>query len=199
MLGSGRPSDSRETAIAGGIAPVNYIQLQYDYNAPLSAPPNQEFNIYTHFIHVDLNKSAYSFWIDDRESVQNSDGTGLIFQVGGVKSTALPNPNPVPPPVPAFYNWYTARVILASSPKWKSYGICNDAADTLFPINGVRDTFGLDPRTIPASPEHPCKITLKDTSGTTYQLAIVQMMHTGPLPYQFGQPSQNQTSTTQLW
>src|SRR5262249_16135552 len=98
-----------------GMAPVYYMQLQYNYEPPFNASGVQQFNAYTRFIHSktqdgNLDAAAYAFSIDDHESFQNHSGYGLIFAVGGGKG--LPNQTRIPQAVPQYYDWYTARVQL---------------------------------------------------------------------------------------
>lgn len=170
-----------------GYAPVNYIKIQYNYLPPLNATHGQLFNIYTLFIHGTLiegglNASAYAFSIDDHESFQNHAGTGLIFAIGG--GAGLPNQTRVPPAIPQFYEWYTAGVSLGpgtASLGWKSYGICSEDADRDFANKINPNTIGLNPRT---TTPVPCTITLTDTNAKKYQIKILQMNATGPLPFQ---------------
>src|SRR5260370_20421515 len=118
-----------------GQAPVYYMQLQYNFEAPFNASGKQVFNAYTQLIHGkledgNLDSAAYAFSIDDHESVQNYSGYGLIFAVGGGKG--LPNQTKIPRAVPQHYDWYTARVQLGidkTKPvKYKSYGVCSQVA-----------------------------------------------------------------------
>lgn len=164
-----------------GYAPVNYIKIQYDYEPPLNAKIDQQFNVYTKLVHVILNASAYAFSIDDHESFQNHPGTGLIFAIGG--GAGLPIQKRVPPAIPQFYEWYTAGVSLGpgtASLGWNSYGICSDVANRDFANKLNPNTIGLNPKTTPV----PCTITLTDTKARKYQIKILQMNATGPLPFQ---------------
>lgn len=164
-----------------GYAPLNYITLQYDYDN-LGAKAPYLFNVYTQLIHSAgfLNASAYAFSIDDHASFQNHPGTGLIFALGG--PTGLPNTNQVPPPVPPFYEWYTAGISLGApgaGQAWKSYGVCSSTASIPFP-NANPGTIGLDPRILKA----PCTITLSDDRNNKYQVMVKQLNWGGSFPDQ---------------
>jgi len=177
-------SDPPNPPERSGAARVNYVRLQYDFHAPLNAKGDQLFNPYTQLVHEVIGESAYAFSVDDDAGLHKSEGTGMIFEVGGFGHNPLPNINEVPPAVPAYYDWYTAGVSLGWNkdfPKrgWLKYGVCKDAPDTDFPdINP--GTIGLNPRTTPV----PCVVSLKGTDGIVHRIKLLQMNHEGPLPYQ---------------
>jgi hypothetical protein len=171
---------------AGSRAPVDYIDVQYNFQTP-SLAPKQWFNPYTQFIHGGvaqggLAASAYAFSIDDHASFQNNSGGslpgGLIVAVGG--DNGLPNKTQMPPPVPSFYKYFNFSVALggpsAGGAKWDKYGICKTAADTPFPPvpPGVGYIMGVDPATRIISPSKPCTVTLTDTKKRTYQITILK-------------------------
>lgn len=167
----------------GSRSVIDYFQMQYNYEEP-SVKKSQRFNPYTQLIHDDvdaggLSASAYAFSIDDHASfLSNSGGStpgGLIFAVGGSKG--LRNGKPHAPPVPAFYQWYNFSVGLGApaegAPFWKSYGICADAADTLFPTESKSGwVLGVDPALAKINSRDPCPITLQDSENRNYQFVI---------------------------
>lgn len=167
-----------------GIAPVNYMTIQYDFDK-FGSKGTQRFNPYTQLIHGKvadgfLDMSAYAFSIDDHESFQSFSGTGLIVAVGG--PNGLPLNKRVPQKLPPYYDWYTAAVTpgyLKGDTGWAAYGICSETADKEFPTEegGV---MGIDPRTAPK----PCPITFKDKTGKLYKFKILKFNATGTMPYQ---------------
>ncbi|MEP9354067.1 hypothetical protein ABLE93_10785 [Xanthobacter sp. KR7-65] len=167
-----------------GVAPVNYMKLQYDFEQ-LGMSGARRFNPYTQLIHGStdagyLNASSYAFSIDDHESFQKFEGTGLVFAVGG--PNGLPLNKRVPPALPPAYDWYTASVTPGyqqGTTGWKAYGLCSETANREFP-NDVGGVIGLNPRTTPA----PCTVTFEDTTGKLFKLKILKFNATGSLPYQ---------------
>ena len=141
------PNDPPTPPEKAGISRVNFVKLQYDFRPPLDATGSHLFNVYTQLVHDVLGESAYAFSIDDDAGLQKHPGEGMIFEIGGFGHSPLPNPNPIPPAVPAFYPWYTAGVSLGWNKDyplrgWKKYGICRAAPDTDFP-NVNPGTIGL--------------------------------------------------------
>jgi hypothetical protein len=166
---------------AGSRAPIDYINVQYNYQTRSTAP-KQWFNPYVRFIHANppagLAATAYAFSIDDQASfVSNSGGSlpgGLIIAVGGPKG--LPNTDPLPPPLPPVYKYFSFTVALGGAEtdttRWKSYSLCGMAAVPfrLDPTDAYN--LGVDPAVTIIPPK--CTITLTDSKNNEYQLEVLQ-------------------------
>jgi hypothetical protein len=126
--------------------------------------------------------------VDDAISFENHPGEGLIVAIGGTKG--LPNPQPVVPP-PNYTTDFS--VALGDSkplnrPRWKSFGVCKDVADTDFPPlpPDAPDTpqIIVDTVAYKISATNPCKITITDASNSKYQFTISKAVpwpsHTPP-------------------
>jgi hypothetical protein len=177
------------TVAEGARAPLDYINLQYNY---LNRAKARWFNPYTQLVHAPQNEggldaNAYAFSIDDHSSFQSNDGGslpgGLIIAVGG--ANGLVNGTQMPPPVPEYYRFFYFGVSLgapvAGGAFWEKYGICSNTADTQFPPGKVGEgfTIGIDPAVHKISAGNPCKITLTDTKNRKYRI-IVRMAQIPP-------------------
>ena len=174
---------------AGSRAPIDYINVQYNYETKAAAP-KRWFNPYVRLIHahppVGLAASAYAFSIDDQASfVSNSGGSlpgGLIIAVGGSKG--LPNPDPLPPPLPPVYKYFSFTVGLGGAPtdttRWKSYALCSTEAVPfrLDPTDAYN--LGVDPAVTKIPPK--CMITLTDSKNNTYRLEVLKATGVPPGP-----------------
>jgi hypothetical protein len=168
------------TVAEGNRSALDYIYLQYNYKDS-ALTETQWFNPYTQLIHAappdGLGASAYAFSIDDQASfVSNSGGSlpgGLIIAVGG--PSGLPNPNPYPPPLPDYYQFFDFAVGLGGTPSmkttWAKYGICSQDATIPFrpsPTGGY--VFGVDPKL----QTFPCTISLTDSVNNKYQITVAK-------------------------
>jgi hypothetical protein len=149
-------------------------RLQYNYRSVKQK--QQQFNPFVDLVHGQLGANGYAFSVDDAISFENHPGEGLIIAIGG--ATGLPNPQPVVPP-PDYTTDFS--VALGDSkplnrPKWKSYGVCKDVADTDFPPLPPdapdTPTIFVDTTAYKISPTNPCKITVTDASNSRYQFTI---------------------------
>jgi hypothetical protein len=153
----------------------DYIhKLQYNYKTVKQKA--QRFNPFVDLIHGQLGANGYAFSVDDAISFENHPGEGLIIAIGGAKG--LPNPQPVVPP-PDYTTDFS--VALGDSkplnrPRWKSFGVCKDVADTDFPPlpPDAPDTpqIIVDTTAYQISPSNPCKITVTDASNSKYQFTV---------------------------
>ncbi len=173
-----------------GNAPIRYIAMQYNYQN--LANEGEWFNPYTQFIHGDaasggLGANAYAFSIDDAASVQNNAGEGLIFAIGG--DNGLPNKTQVPPPVPAYYPYYSFVIGLgspgASGAQWAKYGICSSEATVQFPNLTGGYSIGVNPELY----TFPCTITLTDTKNKKYQIEVKKAASSPPFWPLWSKPS----------
>jgi hypothetical protein len=174
---------------AGSRAPIDYINLQYNYQTR-SAAPKHWFNPYVRFIHADppvgLAATAYAFSIDDQASfVSNSGGSlpgGLIIAVGGPKG--LPNTDPLPPPLPPVYKYFSFTVGLGGAKtdttRWKSYALCGMEAVPFRLEENDAYNLGVDPAVTKIPPK--CTITLTDSKNNEYQLKILEATGVPPGP-----------------
>jgi hypothetical protein len=173
---------------AGSRAPVDYINVQYNYNIRVHS--KRWFNPDVRFIHADppvgLAATAYAFSIDDQASfVSNSGGElpgGLIIAVGGSKG--LPNTDPLPPPLPPVYKYFSFTLGLGGATtdttRWKSYALCGAEAVPfrLEPTDAYN--LGVDPAVTKIPPK--CTITLIDSKNNEYQLEVLKAAAVPPGP-----------------
>ena len=160
----------------------DYINLQYNYEKRESE--KRWFNPYTHLGHAPkaqggLSANAYAFSIDDQSSFQsNGGGTlpgGLIIAVGGPKG--LKNGQQMPPPIPDPVPRWDFQVDLGGSAndtvKWAKYGICRADANMAFPPKADNAfSIGIDPADRNINAANPCPITLEDSKGRKYIIAV---------------------------
>lgn len=155
----------------------HYIHnLEYNYD---DVPKDKRFNPYVELVHGSqwLKADIYAFSIDDTVGFQSRAGEGLIITVGGPHG--LPNPNPIMPDNPDYTSSF--KVVLGDSrhpprPRWTSYGVCKDVADTDFPPvpPGQPDSPSIFVNTKDnhISNQNPCTITIKDAANRTYQFKV---------------------------
>jgi hypothetical protein len=162
----------------------DYINdLQYNYRRE-DLKQRQWFNPFVRLVHgKEINASSYAFSIDDAAGFQSHSGEGLIIAIGGAQG--LPNKTPIV--LPANYA-KDFQVVLGDSkgppgaptfprPRWKSFGICKENADTNFPPLS-KDAKIDSPKIIvdtienQISPANPCTITITDAANRKYQLTV---------------------------
>jgi hypothetical protein len=166
---------------------LDYIhKLEYNYQSVRRK--KQRFNPFVDLVHAKLDANGYAFSVDDAVSFENQPGEGLIIAIGG--DTGLPNPHPVVPPpnytVDFAVNLGDSKPL--NRPRWKSFGVCKDVADTDFPplAPNVPDTPQIIVDTVAnnISPANPCKITIKDASNRMFQFTVKKAVpwpaHTPP-------------------
>jgi hypothetical protein len=153
---------------------LDYVHiLQYNY---LSVKKEQRFNPFVDLVHGRLKANGYAFSVDDAISFENHPGEGLIIAIGG--ANGLPNPQPVVPPpdytVDFAVNLGDSKPL--NRPRWKSYGVCKNVADTDFPPlpPGAPDTpqIIVDTAANNISPTNPCTITVKDEKNRLFQFKV---------------------------
>ncbi len=158
----------------GSKLPISYVQVQYDYEIKPRIPADKVFNPYTPMVHDPvmangLDSNAYAFSIDDKTAFQSNSGSGLIFAVGGAEG--LPNTTKVLPTVPQPYSQWDIGIYLGPATKtssWAKYGICTTRPNMDFPASKDAFAIGIDP----AISNFPCKVTLQDSNGVTYEVKI---------------------------
>jgi hypothetical protein len=175
---TGTPAPPLSAVGQSGATPLNYINLQYNWDQ--SPPPADRliFNAYTRFIHGTLNANAYAFSIDDAASVMNIPANGLVLAVGG--ANGLENPNQFPPPLPLWAQWFMFNVSLApNSNGWVSYSLCGKPEQKFQP-NLVVGGAGLGWGNDPAHFKFPCTMIFTDGFGQKYQFRVLQAAIPGP-------------------
>ena len=168
-------------ASPGPLAKFTQVQFDYihklQYNYLTVQEPKQRFNPFVNLVHGKLGANGYAFSVDDAVSYQNHPGEGLIITIGG--PNGLPNPQPVVPP-PNYTVDFVVSLgdsIALHRPRWKSFGVCKDVADTDFPPLPPNATVDapqiiVDSVARKISEANPCKITVTDASNRTYQFEV---------------------------
>ena len=164
-----RPS----TPAAFDQALFNYVhRLQYNYRSVVT---QKRFNPFVDLVHNQLKANGYAFSVDDAISFENHPGQGLIIAIGG--ATGLPNPLPVVPP-PNYTVDFSVSLgdsIAQHRPRWKSFGVCKEVADTDFPPlppNPTVDNPQIIVDSADISPTNPCTITVTDANNRVYQFRV---------------------------
>jgi hypothetical protein len=149
--------------------------LQYNYRS--AKLKQQRFNPFVDLVHGKLGANGYAFSVDDAISFENHPGEGLIIAMGG--ATGLPNPQPVVPP-PDYTTDFSVSLgdsKAQNRPRWKSFGVCKDVADTDFPPLAPNATVDnpqiiVDTSAYRISPSNPCTITVTDATNRKYQFTV---------------------------
>jgi hypothetical protein len=151
----------------------NYVhRLQYNYRSVVT---QKRFNPFVDLVHNQLKANGYAFSVDDAISFENHPGQGLIIAIGG--ATGLPNPLPVVPP-PNYTVDFSVSLgdsIAQHRPRWKSFGVCKEVADTDFPPlppNPTVDNPQIIVDSADISPTNPCTITVTDANNRVYQFRV---------------------------
>ena len=122
---------------------VNCPQYEYNYTGN-GRPKKERFNPFVDLVHGQLKANSYAFSVDDAAGYQQQPGQGLIIAIGG--ASGLPNPQPVAAPPDFKKGDFVVNLgdsMPLHRPRWKSFGVCKDVADTDFPPlppNATQDT-----------------------------------------------------------